>query len=216
MADPEIIIVLGRRGQGKSTWTKRYTDGIARLVVWDPKRSYRVEYPADLAEWFEQHEADKSFRVGGFYDEDQETIGSLAYAMQDTTLVLEECAFVFSPNKPFPEWARECVYLGRERGVSVVAVAQRPKSVHIALRSQATRIICFNQHEVDDVDWITDTFGDAPVEEIPNLQTLECLDITATETRRYFVSHGKAEPKALADIPEEVKSQEEGEIPTEE
>lgn len=187
MADPEIIIVLGRRGQGKSTWTKRYAAGVPRLAVWDPKRSYAVDYPPDLAQWFDEHEHDKTFRVGGFYDEDQETIGSLAYALQDTTLILEECAFVFFPNKPFPEWARECVYLGRERGVSVVAVAQRPKSVHIALRSQATRIICFNQHEVDDVEWITDTFGDAPVEEIPTLQTLECLDITSTETRRYFV-----------------------------
>lgn len=197
MTDPEIIIVLGRRGMGKSTWTKRYCQGLTRVAVWDPKRSYRVEYPGDLAEWFAAHEESPAFRVGGFYDEDQETIGSIAYACQRTTLILEECAFVFNPNKPFPEWARECVYLGRERGVSVVAVAQRPRSVHIALRSQATRIICFNQHETNDVEWITDSFGDAPVDEIPGLAHLECLDITAAGTTRYTVaipSHRDAEP----------------------
>lgn len=191
MADPEIIIVLGRRGMGKSTWTKRYCQGLARLAVWDPKRSYPVTYPDDLSAWFEDHVHDDAFQVGGFYDEDQETIGSIAYACQQTCLVLEECAFVFAPNKPFPEWARECIYLGRERGISVVAVAQRPRSVHIALRSQATRIICFNQHETDDVEWITDSFGDAPVEDIPTLNRLECFDITAQGTKRYTVSFEK-------------------------
>lgn len=187
MTDPEVIIVLGRRGQGKSTWTKRYVQGLSRLAVWDPKRSYPVEYPPDLAQWFEDHEHAESFQIGGFYDDDQETLGSIAYAMQRTCLVLEECAFVFNPRQDFPEWARECIYLGRERGVSVVAVAQRPRSVHIALRSQATRVICFNQHEISDVDWIADMFGSDALDQIPTLAQLECLDISSCGTKRYHV-----------------------------
>lgn len=184
----EIIIVLGRTGQGKSTWTKRYVEGVPRLAVWDPKRSYPVEWPDDFGRWFDDHGKDESFKVGGFYEEDQETVGSIAYACQNAVLVLEECAFVFSPRQELPEWARECIYLGRERGVSVVAVAQRPKSVHIALRSQATRIICFNQHEIDDCAWIADSFGDVPIDEIPTLAPLECLDIQSGGVQRYKVS----------------------------
>lgn len=186
-AQREIIIVLGRTGQGKTTWVKRYIQGVSRLAVWDPKRSYPVEWPEDFAAWFEQHGTDARFRVGGFYDEDVETVGSIAYACQQTTLVLEECAFVFNPRQELPDWARECIYLGRERGVSVVAVAQRPKSIHIALRSQATRIICFNQREISDCEWIADSFGDIPLEAIPELEPLECLDIEANSVRRYRV-----------------------------
>lgn len=191
MTDPEIIVVLGRRGQGKSTWAKRYVQGVRRLAVWDPKRSYQVDYPPDLAEWFEDYEihaarnSSEEFRIGGFYDDDQETLGSIAYVAQHTCLVLEECAFVFNPRQDFPEWARECIYLGRERGISVVAVAQRPRSVHIALRSQATRVICFNQHEVTDVDWIADMFGSDALDQIPTLEKLECLDISPEGTKRY-------------------------------
>lgn len=187
MQEREIIIVLGRTGQGKSSWTKRYVQGVPRLTVWDPKRSYPVEWPEDLGQWFADHEHDERFRIGGFYTEDQETIGSIAYACQSTTLVLEECAFVFNPRQELPEWARECIYLGRERRVTVVAVAQRPKSVHIALRSQATRIICFNQHEISDCEWIADSFGDVPLDEIPLLDRLECLDISSSQVSRYKI-----------------------------
>lgn len=187
MTDPEIIVILGRRGMGKSTWAKRYVQGVPRLCVWDPKRSYKVDYPPDLSAWFDEHEQDPRFQIGGFYDEDQETLGSIAYALQHTCLVLEECAFVFNPREDFPEWARECIYLGRERGVSVVAVAQRPRSVHIALRSQATRVICFNQHEITDVDWIADMFGSDALDQIPHLARLECLDISPEGTKRYTI-----------------------------
>lgn len=204
MADPEIIIVLGRRGFGKSTWTKQYVRGVSRLAVWDPKRSYAVDWPSDLSEWFEQNEETPRYRIGGFYDQDQEIIGSIAYAKKDTCLVLEECAFVFNPRQDFPEWARECVYLGRERGVSVVAVAQRPKSVHIALRSQATRVICFNQHELSDAEWITENFEFSDFDQIKTLSRLECFDISAEGTNRYTVQlpHDKQPQETLEQPPE--------------
>jgi hypothetical protein len=192
--DPEVVIVLGRRGQGKSTWTKRYVLGVPRLAVWDPKRSYAVEYPDDLAAWFEANEQTPRYRIGHFLNEHQETLGSIAFAKQDTCLVLEECAFVFNPKKELDEWARECIYLGRERGVSIVAVAQRPKSIHIGLRSQATRIICFNQHELSDVDWITESFDFTDFEQIRTLNHLECLDITAHEVKRYTLALPTTKP----------------------
>jgi hypothetical protein len=193
--DRNIIIVLGQQGQGKSLWTKQFVQGLSRLAVWDPKRSYAVQYPMDLAEWYEsQKQPMKGFRVGGFYPEQAELLGSIAFAEQNTCLVLEECGLLFPSSKSeLQDWARECLYLGRERGVTVIAVAQRPRSINIALRSQASRIVSFRQREEKDIDFLADFFDP---DEVLNLPKLHCLDfdVDLQEVSRYSVAIPSEKP----------------------
>lgn len=188
MQDRNIIIVLGQQGQGKSLWTKEYVRDKDRLCVWDPKRSYAVEYPPDVAQWWEESPKPmRSFRVGGFYPEQAEILGSISFAEQRSVLVLEECGLLFAPRADLDEWARECVYLGRERGVSVVAVAQRPRSINIALRSQASRIITFKQREEKDLDFLEECFDPSEVLNLPRLSCLD-FDVDSGEVSRYAVT----------------------------
>lgn len=188
MADErEIIIVLGQQGQGKSSWAKQYTQGLSRLCVWDPKKSYPVEYPYDLSAWWEDTEDRTSFRIGGYYPEQAEILGSIAFVEQQCCLLVEECGILFQPRADLPQWMREPVYIGRERGVTVVAVAQRPRSINIVLRSQATRIVTFRQREQKDLEWLDECFEPG---DILSLDKLECLDfdVNTSEVTRYKIS----------------------------
>ena len=196
----EVIIVLGRRGQGKSTWAKRYASGLTRLVVWDPKRSYPVEYPQDLGHWAEEHRNAERYRIGSHRIEDAGTLGDIAFKLQDTSyqgscLLLEECALLFNPHKELEDWARDHIYTGRERGCTLIAIAQRPRGVHVALRSQSTRVICFHQFETKDLDWLEERYGSEKVEEISTLKKLECLDFTDETCSRYVLPLPTQQPR---------------------
>lgn len=184
----EIVVILGQQGQGKSCWTKHKTSDLSRLCVWDPKRSYPVEFPLDLSEYWESvAQGAERFRVGGFYPEQAELVGSIAFAEQNCALVVEECGILFDPRCDLPDWARECVYIGRERKISVYAVAQRPRSINIALRSQATRIITFRQREWKDLDWLQDCFDPNDILNLPRLTCLD-FDVNTQELSRYSIT----------------------------
>ncbi|MDE2103389.1 MAG: hypothetical protein KGL39_39475 [Patescibacteria group bacterium] len=183
----EIIVVLGRSGYGKSSWTKQYVQGLSRLCVWDPKKSYLVDYPYDLSAYWEDEGPHEQFRIGGYYPEQAEILGSIAFEAQRCALILEECGILFQPRTDLPEWARECIYIGREREVSVIAIAQRPRSINVVLRSQATRIVTFQQREPKDLEWLDECFDP---DDILSLDRLECLDfdVNTSEVSRYRVS----------------------------
>ena len=47
------LLVLGKTGQGKSTWVQGYNAGLDRVLAWDPKRQYRnCEFREDLRDFF--------------------------------------------------------------------------------------------------------------------------------------------------------------------
>ena len=63
------LLVLGKTGQGKSTWVQGYNAGLDRVLAWDPKRQYRnCEFREDLREFF-LSQIPTTFRVGTVFPE---------------------------------------------------------------------------------------------------------------------------------------------------
>lgn len=186
----EIIIVLGRTGQGKSIWTRYYCKNLKRVFASDLLHDFRGDYidNKSLIKIHDDHVINKdlNFRLVTSEADDLELLGSIAFLNGSCHLVMEEMGFYFPPGSRAPAWMREAAFLGRHQELSLIMTAQRPTSIPTDLRSQASRIICFNQLEKSDIGWLSSYFGDR-MEEISELSELECLDATAKGVDRYKI-----------------------------
>lgn len=186
----EIIIVLGKTGYGKSRWTRQYLDGCRRVFLYDPVRE------TERVEWYDDsgimERYDSGALRGDFYcatsDENTlNTFGNMAFLLGNCMYAVEEASLVFTKGVRIEGWAKNIIFLGRHRNVSLLVTAQRAASIPIELRSQATRIISFAQHESDDLQWLKAFYG-KQVEELPRLPRLTCLDSTEGVIKRYGIS----------------------------
>jgi hypothetical protein len=184
----EIIIVLGKTGMGKSVWTRKKCAAIPRLFVFDPLRSFQVDYcnEEQLLDFYE-NEIPANFRIGtsDFYSLD--ILGSIAMLTGNCYFVIEECAVAFEKSGRLPDWMQEIVFLGRHNNTSLIITAQRAASIPIDLRSQATRIVSFAQHEGEDVSWLKTYLGDK-IKLLPQLQKLQCFDADSQEIKQYTIT----------------------------
>lgn len=187
----EVIIILGKTGCGKSWWAKHAVKESERLAVFDPLGSpeYRVQWIApDDIDGMEDAYRQREFRMGIVDPEGLESLGSFAYAYGPVTLVLEEFSTIQDKGQRPPEWLRRLIFLGRHKAVNLVAVAQRAVSIPIELRSQASRIVSFAQHEADDLGWLEEFYGPDITDTVPDLPKFTCVDYrTSGEIDRYSI-----------------------------
>lgn len=199
----EIVIVLGRTGQGKSIWTRSFCRGFKRVFASDILQDFNASY-VTANQLLELHDSQKlhnsDFRIATSDPDDLDLLGSVAFLYGHAWLVIEEAGFYFPAGSRAPAWMREAAFLGRHRELSILITAQRPTSIPTDLRSQASRVICFNQLEKNDINWLDTYFGER-MEEIGELQELECLDATAKEVTRYKIDPRKDDLRPL-DMPD--------------
>lgn len=189
----EVVIIVGKRRYGKSTWLDKYLRPKKRRFVFDPFRKFPAEYLiAD--EIIERHENGKfrlenspSLSIGSHFLPDLDLIVAVSYLNGHSYLVIEECGVAFTKGERISEPLQEAVFLGGHQWLSLVFVAQRAASIPIELRSQATRLISFLQTEKNDVRWLEDYFGDR-FEEVKTLEKFECLDAENNFVTRYRIT----------------------------
>ena len=204
----EVIIVLGKTGYGKSLWSNMYSSLADRFFVYDPSRTYRADYesneyldnPESLA--YEQKveritslpgglEASerglKHFRFGTIDPDDVEAMANAAFIAGQNLFAVEETSTVFEKGeRRLPDHFKRLVFFGRHRQCSLLFVAQRAMSIPIDIRSQASRIVSFQQHEGDDLSWLYEFYG-KDTEIIPYLPKLQCLDYCNGSLFRYSI-----------------------------
>ncbi len=103
-------------------------------------------------------------------------------------LVIEEAQLILPAGKEPSREFLEVIYRGRHQGVSVLLVAQRPTTVHIAARSQRSHLITFKQVERADVQWLES------VATFPH-------SVSDLERGEYFYCHNGNVKKKLLTLP---------------
>lgn len=179
----ELVVVIGKQGYGKTLWTKLFCQYRPRLLVYDPTSTYAVRFrpPEEIFEAVHSNRQ-RSYRLGVSNPLDVEFLAHLAFSSGKNVLVVEECSTVFRRGQVLPEWSQDIVFMGRHQDCTAVFVAQRSASIPIEIRSQANRIVTFQQHEDDDLDWMVGFFGrEVSKRDIPSLPRLECLDYSDSE-----------------------------------
>lgn len=188
----EVVIVVGKRRFGKSTWLDKYLRPKPRRFVFDPFRKFPAEYLSE-EQLIEKHEAglflpsnSPKLSVGSCTLADLDLLAAIAYLNGHAHFIIEECGVTFTPGAPLSEPMQEAIFLGGHNWLSLVFVAQRAVSIPVALRSQETRVVSFRQTEADDVRRLKSNYGER-AEELRTLDKLECLDAQDNEISRYKI-----------------------------
>lgn len=157
----EITLVFGKTGMGKSNYLKTYLQTLKRVIILDPLDEYpakEFENVEDMLSYIEANE--KEFCVKSCNILDLEVMGEIVDSLNDVTFIIEEAQRCLPASRQdLPDSLQRIIFLGRHFGRSLVIAAQRPSIVHIAARSQWTRIVTFNLTEVGDVKWLEGTSG---------------------------------------------------------
>lgn len=161
-----------------------------RVFAFDPLQDFNARYlPLDKILKLDDQNAfiaGEKYRVATTDPDDLEVIAALALLSGDTWLMIEEAGFLFPPGSRAPDWMREGAFIGRHQKLNILITAQRPTSIPVDLRSQASRVICFGQREQRDMQWLGEYFGDR-YKEITLLDRLECLDSEENSTSCYKI-----------------------------
>lgn len=188
MMNRTITLVYGQTGMGKTVWTKQHLRGQKRIICLDPIEEYEGVRFEDLEKLLDYTETYRSFYCCYSVVPDFGLLCQVALAVRDCVLVVEESQRVVPPRMTPPGAFEDVIYRGRHSRVSVVLVSQRPTTLHIAARSQWTRLVSFRQTEPADYKWIENTAGFA-------------LDLAGLEPLHYFDVTPGAWAKKVLDVP---------------
>ena len=179
----KIILILGKRGGGKSYLVKQHLEGFNRFLVYDTLGEYTQgvifqDIPSLVEFWQKHYQED--FRL--VYqplqpEEDFAAVCELVWACGNMVLVVEEIdRFTDSHSLGF-EFAN-IVQRGRHRHITLIALSQRPYRVNRTLSSQVKEMYTFKQNEPRDIDFISEFIGE-DVERIRELPLYNYIHWTA-------------------------------------
>lgn len=192
-----MVAVVGRTGCGKSSLVRQLVGSRERVIILE-SADVKSEYPdarrfnswADLVAALRVIEQKKvrKFRVSfcpglGYFP----LLLEAAWALGDVTLVIEEGAKYFPPDRPVPWQFIEVCERGRHAGpdaaspVSIIMVSQRPKRLPIVFRAELARLYAFRLNEKADRDWLAGFPGASKeiADGVSNLELFHYLNVDA-------------------------------------
>lgn len=155
----DFIVIVGRKGQGKTTFTKFLVKQLRSHVIaidptWQLRMGYIVHFPERITQAFQKFSLvvyqPKSMDKETYHQAFKECLKFSNY-----TLIVDEVD-EFAPStgiiiKPF----KEIVNRGRAQGIGLICNTRRPASMHKNIRSNADYVVCFQMHEEDDVKYMS-------------------------------------------------------------
>lgn len=186
MNDEAIIkIVLGMRGCGKTVKVRNLIKPVSRLLIVDTLcKDYTdgviFHSVSDLKKfWLSCCYGDFRliYRPPGDDDEiieDVAEICTICLECKNLTLVVEELNIIFDKQRP-PKEFNKMIFGGRDPGIELIGVAQRPVGFGRKLTSQAKEFYVFCNREPDDVKYFRNNLGSEAAQAIRDLEQYQYL-----------------------------------------
>lgn len=175
-----VLVVVGRKGEGKSFLVRGFLNRLARSIVIDTQGEYGgvvIHDPWSLAAYINERGAGPfriAYRDKGLGESvSQIEVFKMLQSCRNVWLAIEEASKWIGPNQN--ERAVNWFFdYGRHNGISVVCVARRAYQLSKIATSQADTIVIVGRtHEPRDLDWIRQVGGDEAVARAQSLQQYE-------------------------------------------
>lgn len=189
-----FVCIFGRKGRGKTVYTKFMAKHLKRFVVLDTTwqlgdLGYCIHYPDRLIESFKKY-PQVIYQPMKYDDESFGRFFASCLHFQNYTLIIDEVDRFARPRHYISDQLREIVNRGRVQGIGLIVNSRRPAMTHMDLRSNANYVVCFHLHETRDVEYVSEWIGTSE-ETIKALKGHESLLFSA-ETGQ--VTHQEACP----------------------
>jgi hypothetical protein len=163
-----VVVVIGRKGSGKSTLVREIVLERQRVFVMDALKEYGPECGCDVVDEdacldaiVDAYERRRRFRLSlrCLETEDNLDLIDVCYECPGVTVVVEETSLYVSPTT-LPTPIAQMVRYGRHQQIDQVYVARRPSELHRDLTANADVIVTFQQQEPRDLLYLRSFFGD--------------------------------------------------------
>lgn len=164
--EKKVILIIGKRGSGKSYLTQKIIANHSRLLVYDIMSEYTggivfgTETVTDLIEFW-GHIYKKDFKLIYRPVQPKKEIDDLArlvFALGNMTFVVEEIDSICTAYD-LPESFSRIIARGRHRNITLIGVTPAPFGIHRDLTRQAKEIYVFNTKEPRDRDYLRNLLG---------------------------------------------------------
>ena len=190
----DFVCIFGRKGRGKTVYTRFIAKHLKRFIVLDTTwqlggLGYVIHYPDRLIESFKKYP--QVVYQPMKYDQDSLCrffAGCLHFS--NYTLIIDEVDRFARPRWYMCDQLREIVNRGRAQGIGLIVNSRRPASTHMDLRSNADYVVCFHLHETRDLEYVAEWIGTSQ-ETIKALKDHESLMYSAQTAQ---VTHQEACP----------------------
>lgn len=180
MKSTDCILIMGRRGCGKSYLSKKIQSVWPRRIIIDSLGEYTEgEHVFNFLEFSDKLKYFKSNQINQFevvyqFDPENELseeefnqILRIAYYLGNVQIVIEEIQLYSSPHK-MPRWLKNCLLTGRHQNLSLLFTTQRPGELNKTIFSQCSHIFCGQINEGNDLRYISSILG-AEIQKLPSL-----------------------------------------------
>lgn len=163
----DCLLVMGRRGCGKSYLAKKIQSIWPRRVILDTLNEYTegtIVFTFDeFCNALTQLKAtnQESFTLIFHFDPESklneiefDQIMRLCYYFGNIQVVLEEVQIFSSPHV-LPHWLKQCLLIGRHQNLSLLFTTQRPGELNKTILSQCSHIFCGQILEGNDLRYIS-------------------------------------------------------------
>lgn len=180
MSPTDCLLVMGRRGCGKSYLAQRLQKLWPRRVIIDSLDEYRdgdivsnfedfteklIEYRKKQLKEFEliyQFDPENDLSADEFNE-----ILRVLFHFSNIQIVIEEVQLYSTPTM-LPKWLKHCLLIGRHRNLSLLFTSQRPGQINKTIISQCAHIFCGQIFEGNDLKYVSN-FLNQSTEKLINL-----------------------------------------------
>lgn len=163
----DCILIMGRRGCGKSYLARKVQDIYPRKIVFDTLHEYEGvgEHVHSFDEFCNKLIELNNSRPDNFtliVNFDPETVSSddefnemlrLSYYFGNVQIVIEEVQ-EYSTTHQLPHWLKKLLLTGRHQNISLLFTSQRPGEINKTILSQCLHIFCGQIVEGNDLRYI--------------------------------------------------------------
>ncbi|MDD3906531.1 MAG: hypothetical protein PHS46_08445 [Candidatus Omnitrophica bacterium] len=181
MPSNKIIVILGRKGSGKTEYCRAMMKGLTRFIAYDPVRQFsdgvvfqRVDSLLDFL-INNYHNNFKAIYQPQFNDDDidtaQEEFVRLARIVQNLShvyFIVDEIDIYTSAHQ-CPAIFKNLILRGRHKEISIITTTRRHTETSRHLTAQADIIVSFHQQEPNDIKYLSQFYGEKAAS-LPSLE----------------------------------------------